>query len=59
MKSDNEIKLVYALNALLSICERLKSDTMDNPIVWDDKNPTIYYLKRNMEIARKVLENEN
>jgi hypothetical protein len=51
-----EQKASDMLSMLLAMCDRLKAEAQDAPIVWDERKPTIYYLQRNMEFARELLK---
>ncbi len=54
-----------ALRILLASCEKLQSAMGGTSLTngcdgllkdWDHRDPTIFYLERNMQIAREVLE---
>jgi len=51
-----EQELEQMLSMLLASCYRLKAEARDGPIAWDDRNPTIFYLQRNMEWARELVK---
>ena len=56
MSTQREEELENMLSMLLAMCDRLKSDSRDEPVAWDDRKPTIFYLQRNMEWAREMLK---